>query len=132
MISAVSGAIAVRDTRVTREYDARDRWRRESETRLDRLADTILEGSNMAMILRVRGGQAAEFAAAQLRLRRALTDAVNPWIEIDVVADVRVDDRKDITENSLTMHSPMLQLPSRVREESSKTHRQHKRELRAR
>ena len=71
-----------------------------------------------------------EFDAAQLRLRRALTDALSPLIEIDAIADVSGEPASKVTtelvEEALDEVAGTV---NRIRDETGKTPRQRRREL---
>lgn len=130
MVSAVSAAIAVRDTRASRDDEWRDRWRRESEARLDGLADAIVAVGIAAITWREKNGYNAEFEAAQLRLRRAVTDALNPWIELEAIFAVADEPASAVT-TQLVEHAllDVANAIDRVRDEARKTWRQRRREL---
>src|SRR5579884_1954375 len=127
MVSALSATVAVRDARGAREVEGRDRWRRELEGRLDALADAVVGVGEAAVIWRERQDEGALFAVAQLRLRRALLDALNPWIEIEATQDVsdkaaaEIDD--DLIERALYEIADSVE---HVRDQARKTWRERK------
>lgn len=131
MVSALSAALAVRDSRLAREEERRDRWRRELESRLDALADAVVGVGEAAVMWSEQQGQGAAFEAAQLRLRRALLDALNPWIEIEAVDDLARNAAAAVTtalvEQALDEIANNVE---RIRDEARKTWREKKRELR--
>jgi hypothetical protein len=86
-VAGVSAAFTVHQTRVSRVAEQVDRWRREQEERLRQLAAALVAVGEAAIRWRAEHGQEANFEVAQLRLRQAFTDALNPWLEIDVIAD---------------------------------------------
>jgi hypothetical protein len=83
MISALAAAAATRDARRSRDAEWRDRWRQQKEQKLDALADAVVDVGAAA----IRHGEAqndsAQFAVAQMRLGRAILDALNPWINLE-------------------------------------------------
>jgi hypothetical protein len=130
MVSALSAAVAVRDTRAAREEERSDRWRQESERRLDALADAIVAVGEAAIMFRGKQGQGPNLDAAQLRLRRAVTVTLNPWIEIQVIADLAGGEASLLTTEAVEKAlENVANAVERVREEAGKTHRQRKREV---
>ena len=79
---------------------------------------------------REKRGEGPSFGAAQLRLRRALTDALNPWIDLDAIIDMADESPANVS-NALVEAalSDVANAVERVREEAWKTHRDRKREL---
>jgi hypothetical protein len=133
MVSAVSAATAVRDTRRSRDEERNDRWRREKESKLDALADAILSVGEAAIMWREEHRVGPKFEATQLRLRRALTDALNPWIELDVIMDLAHDPPSKMTTELVEQAlNDVANAVDRVAAEARKTWRERKREFRGR
>jgi hypothetical protein len=130
MISGLSAAVAVRDTRRARSEDRADRWRREAEGRLDTLADAVVALGEAAIMWRETRGEGPNYEAAQLRLHHALIDALNPWIDVARIIDLAEASPQAVTAEFVeTALSDIANSVERVRNESSKSHRQRKREL---
>ena len=133
MVSAVSAAIAVRDTRRSRESSAREDWRLEKERRLDALADAVVGVGEAALFARSNPSDGPALAIAQLKLRRAELDALNPWIDLETIrklsdgAPAEID--VGLVESAL---NDIANNVEEIRDESRKTWRDKRRELRQR
>jgi hypothetical protein len=133
MISALAATAAVRDARGARDLELRERWRREKERRLDALADAVVGVGEAALVWREVEGQRAAFVATQLQLRRAVLDALNPWIDLGAIGELtdrppsEIDN--DLVEQALNEIANNVE---EIRDEAAKTWRQKKRELRGR
>lgn len=131
MVSAISAALAVRDTRRNRDESQRDQWRREFETRLDALSAAIVDVGEAALKWREAPDLTADFETAQLRLARARLDALNPWIDLEAIDAVSgrspsaID--RAILERAL---NDVANNVDRIRDESRKSWRERKREFR--
>jgi hypothetical protein len=131
MVSAMSAAVAVRDARGAREAERRDRWRREQEGRLDALADAIVGVGAVAIGADGDDRALPELQLAQLRLRRALLDALNPWIEIEAI-DVLANGPATAVDATVVEHAlgEIANNVEAIRDQAGKAWRQRKRELR--
>jgi hypothetical protein len=130
MVSGLAAAVAVRDTRRARSDERADRWRRETEGRLQTLADAVVAVGEAAIMWREKRGQGPNFEAAQLRLRQALLDALNPWIDLDVILDLAEGSAQTVTAEVVERAlSDIANAVERVRDESRKSLRQRRREL---
>ena len=131
MISALAATAAVRDARGARDVEFRERWRREKERRLDALADAVVGVGEAALVWREVQGQSAAFAAAQLQLRRAVLDALNPWIDLEAIGEL-IDRPPAEIDNDLVEWAlnEIANNVEEIRDVAAKTWRQRKRELR--
>ncbi|MEJ7569162.1 MAG: hypothetical protein WKF41_12955 [Gaiellaceae bacterium] len=129
-VSAIAAAFAVHEARISRAADHAEAWRRENEDRLRALAAALVGVGEASIRWREQPGRSDDFEVAQLRLRQAFTDALNPWIEIDVIADACGEPPEAITtdliEDALNDVNNAI---DRVREEARKSHRERRREL---
>jgi hypothetical protein len=130
MISALAATAAVRDARGARDLELRDRWRREKERRLDTLADAVVGVGEAALVWREVQGQSSAFAVAQLKLRRAVLDALNPWIDLESISELTDNPPSEI-DNDLVERTlnEIANNVEQIRDEAAKTWRQKKREL---
>jgi hypothetical protein len=131
-VSGVSALAAVFQAREGRAEERADAWRRERERYLDLLADALLAVGEEAIRVRAQGlDLTPEYEAAQLRLRRALTDALTPLIEFDAIADVSGEPASIVTtelvEEALNEVAGTV---NRIRVEAAKSPRQRRREFR--
>jgi hypothetical protein len=132
MVSGLAAAVAVRDTRRARGEERADRWRRETEGRLQTLADAVVAVGEAAIMWREKRGQGPSLEAAQLRLRQALLDALNPWIDLDVILDLAEGSAQAVTAEVVDRAlSDIANAVERVRDESRKSFRQRRRELKS-
>jgi hypothetical protein len=130
-VSGVSALAAVWQTREGRYEERAEAWRRERELYMNLLADALLAVGEEAIEVRAAGLENSPgFEAAQLRLRRALTDALSPLIEIDAIADVSGEPASkvttDLVEEAL---DEVASTVNRIRDEAGKTPRQRRLEL---
>ena len=98
---------------------------------MDALADAVVGVGEAALFARDDPRHRAAFAAAQMKLRRAELDALNPWIDLEVIGPLTEQGPEDI--DGTLIDQALNDIASNVeeiRDESRKTWRQKKRELR--
>lgn len=133
MVSALAAATATRDSRRSRDTEWRDRWRLEKERRLDALADAVVTVGEAAIRSRGITGEAPGFSVAKMKLRRAVLDALNPWIDLEAVYELERRAPRDIDDSLIDEAlNAIANNVEEVGDQAFKTRRENRRELRGR